>query len=332
MIKIIKTVSYVMFSLINISNAFSNVFSNSFSNSFSNAFSNAFSNPKYHISSNNKLVETKSISTKYSNIKDQCLIDKKLNNEVCDIESNIELYIENNTSLKNKKLIAISPAGLRGFYLLGIMSYIKENYDTSNYIFTGASAGAFNALFATYKYDPSDIVNILDIENIFSDDNGGCSISELQQNIKKALLDNFSTNDFELDKLFIGVTTVKHFHIKTNIYHHFENLEDAIDASIASSNIPFITGNIMHKYNNLYSFDGGFSKYPFLHLFEPTLHITSDIWDNIESGKTDNRTLFKIIREFITFFFTKSNDFINLYKKGYNDSLKNKDYLDEIFR
>lgn len=297
-----------------------------------NSFSNAFSNQKYHISSNKKLVETKSISTKYNIIKDQCLIDKKLNNEVCDIDSNIELYIENNTSLKNKKLIAISPAGLRGFYLLGIMSYIKENYDTSNYIFTGASAGAFNALFATYKYDPSDIVNILDIENIFSDDNGGFSIRELQQNIKNALLDNFSTNDFELDKLFIGVTCIQNFHVKTNIYHHFENLEDAIDASIASSNIPFITGNIIHKYNDLYSFDGGFSKYPFLHLFEPTLHITSDIWDNIETSKTDNRTLFKIISEFITFFFTKSNDFINLYKKGYNDSLKNKDYLDQIFR
>jgi hypothetical protein len=294
----------------------------------SNAFSN--SNSKYHLSSNNKLVETKHISSKYNNIKDQCLIDKKLNNEICNIDT--ELYIENHNDIKNKKLIAISPAGLRGFYLLGILSYIKNNYDTSNYIFTGASAGAFNALFATYKYDPNNIVNILDIENIFSYDKCSFSISKLQQNIKNALLNNFSTNDFELDKLYIGVTSIKNFHSKTNIYHHFENLEDAIDACIASSNIPFITGNIIHKYNNLYSFDGGFSKYPFLHLFEPTLHITSDIWENIDgdSNKKDTGSLLKIISNFIQFFFTSSNDFIQLYKKGYNDTEKNKNYLDGI--
>jgi len=52
-----------------------------------------------------------------------------------------------------KKIIAISPGGYHGFYMMGISNYIKENYDLSNYLFTGASAGAWNALFMTYKGD-----------------------------------------------------------------------------------------------------------------------------------------------------------------------------------
>lgn len=283
---------------------------------------NSFTIATHYTSSINKLSDKKTLTNKYSSIKGQCIIDKKLDYEICDIST--DFFMDNNTYIRGKKLIVISPAGLKGFYLLGIMSYIKENYDTSDYIFTGASAGAFNALFATYKHDPIDIVNILDMKNILS---SRSSMSDLQKKIKRLLLKNFATSDFDLDKLFIGITGIKNFKIKTNIYHHFIDLEDAINACIASSNIPFITGNLFHKYNNIYSFDGGFSKYPFLHLIEPTLHITSDIW---KRNLSDKRPMLDIINDFTTFFSIENYDFINLYKKGYNDTQKNKERLDKI--
>ena len=59
-----------------------------------------------------------------------------------------------NYTNSNKKLIIITPGGLKGFYVLGICSYIKENYNISDYVFSGASAGSWNSLFLSYKHDP----------------------------------------------------------------------------------------------------------------------------------------------------------------------------------
>lgn len=280
--------------------------------------SNSFKFPLNSISKSTLVDKLSHVS-----LKGQCLIDKHENYETCDI---ITEDIIEKINLKNKKLINISPAGLQGFYLLGIISYIKENYDTSDYIFSGASAGGFNALFATYKYDPMDIINLLDMEHILLK---GHSISDLQKSIKNVLLDNFSTLDFDLDKLFIGVTAIKNFQARTNIYYHFIDLEDAIDACIASSNIPFITGSFFHIYNNAYSFDGGFRKYPFLHLVEPVLHITADMWKPENNKKKSS--MFNVVSDFKTFFAKENYNFIDLYKKGYNDTSINKKLIDNIF-
>jgi hypothetical protein len=79
----------------------------------------------------------------------QCIFDKKKNSIYCD--SAIQLFIDKDDFLSNKKLITISPGGFKGFYLLGILTYIKENYNVDNLIYSGASAGAWNSLFMSYK-------------------------------------------------------------------------------------------------------------------------------------------------------------------------------------
>ena len=67
--------------------------------------------------------------------------------------------------LTNKKMISIAPGGTNGFYTLGVSSYIKQNFDLSNYVFSGASAGAWNALFMSFKNDPNDFIDtILNID------------------------------------------------------------------------------------------------------------------------------------------------------------------------
>ena len=40
--------------------------------------------------------------------------------------------------MDDKKLIISTPGGLHGFYLMGITSFIKERYDLSDCIFSGA--------------------------------------------------------------------------------------------------------------------------------------------------------------------------------------------------
>lgn len=100
------------------------------------------------------------------------------------------------------KLIITTPGGLFGFYFMGIASYIKEHYDLSDYVFSGASAGAWNSLFLSLNGDSQpfidEILNI-DIKNIKS-------IRKLEENIKQTLLENYCEDDFNLDKLYIGVT------------------------------------------------------------------------------------------------------------------------------
>jgi predicted acylesterase/phospholipase RssA len=59
-------------------------------------------------------------------------------------------------TITNKKIISISPGGYKGFYVLGICQYIKEHYNLDNYIFSGASAGSWNALAMCFKRDISE--------------------------------------------------------------------------------------------------------------------------------------------------------------------------------
>ena len=156
---------------------------------------------------------------------------------------------------------------------------------------------------------------------------------------------NFNDSDFELNKIYIGVTTIhpknyympnesnpyfihnnnntSHF-IKTSIFYNFTNLEDVLDCCIASSHIPMITGGFINRYKNYYTFDGGFSRYPYYDLISPDLIITPDIWD------IKKKSGFKI-EDYTTLLFKEKYDFMQLYEKGYNDTQNNRDVLDKIF-
>ena len=227
--------------------------------------------------------------------------------------------------LKNKKIISISPAGYKGIYCTGICTFIKKNYNLDNYIFSGASAGSWNALLMCYKND----VSVFKHEILLNSLNNTESIIDFELLMKKNLLEKFNNNDFELNRLFIGVTTLNGCIPSATIYSNFKTLEDAIDCCIASSHIPLITGGIINKYNNIYSFDGGFSKYPYLNSTKSVLHISPNIWEltkyndkNINNLYTDNQ-IFNI-----NLFSKHKYNFSELYENGYNDTLKNKKILD----
>ena len=51
--------------------------------------------------------------------------------------------------MQNNKIITLSPGGFRGFYTFGLCKFLKENYDLSEYVFSGASAGATSATSET---------------------------------------------------------------------------------------------------------------------------------------------------------------------------------------
>jgi len=270
----------------------------------------------------------------------QCIITNKHN--LIYYEKDKDLFLEDNNFIKNKRLISISPGGLKGFYELGVLSYIKDNYDMDSYIFSGASAGAWNALFMCFKNDTKQFVyNLLDFKLSQTK-----TIKELEYFLKYKLLSKYDSDDFDLRRLFIGVTTLKQFKPVTNIFSDFNSLEDAINCCIASSHIPLITGGLTNRYHNMYTFDGGFSKYPYLNFTENVLHITPSMWKKLNKNVNDNVNLNdKTINKKQAFFdsFTslnvilelflmiKSKNYMELFDNGYLDAKTNKELLDKIF-
>lgn len=238
-------------------------------------------------------------------------------------EDEVDKYISKNNFIQNKKLISISPGGYKGFYVLGICKYIKDHYNLENYIFSGASAGAWNSLLLCFNRDMKEIQEQL-VDNTIQN---ASSIFDMEQKLKSKILNKYTIDDFDLRRLFIGVTTVNQYTYNTTIFSGFNNLEDAVNCCIASSHIPMVTGGLTNIYQNFFSFDGGFSKYPYLNITKPVLHITPSIWDKNDTNK--NRKL--RITDYTTLFSKNKFIFIDMVDKGYRDAAENKEELDKIF-
>ena len=266
---------------------------------------------------------------------EQCIVNLKTNRWICNDNS---LYLKENVFIKDKKLISISPGGFKGFYMLGTCAFIKENYILDDFIYSGASAGAWNSLFMTYKKDSLEFVyNLLDDKL-----NDAISIIDLEYMIKYKILNKFNADDFDLKRLFVGVTSFDNLQINTHIFSEFENLEDAVNCCIASSHIPYITGNsFLNKYQNMNAFDGGFSKYPYLNIIKPTLHVSPNMWKDINGSQDQNNhsktyieKLLKMstkISDYTTLFSRSQYDFSKLYDAGYSHAKNNKAFLDKKF-
>lgn len=262
----------------------------------------------------------------------QCIISSKNKTSYCNSDS--KLFIQTDECCSNKKLITISPGGFKGFYILGILAFLKDNYNLDEYIFSGASAGAWNCLFMCYKGNTRSLVyDLLDI-NIRRARN----ISELQFFLKYKLLSSYSSDDFDLTKIFIGVTTFKNFFPNINIYSDFEDLEDSINCCMASSHIPLITGGITNRYKEMFSFDGGFSTYPYLNK-ERILHVSPSMWDEIKNEKNENkgsvmnslRTKLNALKNFGECFSVSKNNLLELFDNGHQDAKQHKPYFDKLF-
>jgi hypothetical protein len=252
------------------------------------------------------------------------------------ISKDKEVFLEDNNFIENKKLISISSGGLKGFYELGVLSYIKDNYDMENFIFSGASVGAWNALFMCYKNDSKKFVNdLLDYKSIKMND-----IKEVKYFFKYEVLPSFSNDDFDLRRLFVAVR-MKRFKPVTNIFSDFNNLEDAVKCCIASSHIPLITGVLTNKYYDMYRFDNQYTKNEYSNFTENVLHISPSMLKKLNVNENDNVNKNKkltFLNPFTSlninlesFMMLKNKNYAELFDNGYEDAKKNKEYLDKIF-
>jgi hypothetical protein len=262
------------------------------------------------------------------------------------------LFLNTNTIKRPQPLVTISPGGLKGYYLLGIASFILDTYDVNfdEYIFSGASAGAWVSLFLTYKYDKRDLISkILKI----SSESPNYNIQTIGKKVKTFLLNNCSTDDFDFSRLHICVTEIKlgEKPIKI-IYTNFASLEDAIDCCIASSYVPFISGkNAFKIYKNKNIIDGGFNENPYIdHDYHDNntnntftnnvnriLHIHPLMWDKNGENNNNNNNMSrrkKLINQltlFANLFFVNHFNLTKIYMDGYDSAVLNKEFLDSKF-
>ena len=247
---------------------------------------------------------------------------------------NVVKYIaEEMPNLHDKKLITISPGGLKGFYMLGVAAYIKAHYTLSpdKYIFSGSSAGAWIALFMSYKGDGAHIFKILHtfVRELNRDFRRG-SFRTMLINLRALILENFRDEDFALENVFIGITHLDFFMPKTTIYTGFESLRDAVDCCTASSHIPFFTGGAVARYRGLRAFDGGFSKYPYLSLVEPVLEITPGVWSRGGEAAAKTAPIPRVslnIHDYTTMFSKHMYDLVELFELGFLETFENDIYL-----
>jgi predicted acylesterase/phospholipase RssA len=141
----------------------------------------------------------------------QCVIALDKSPYICE-DNNLEI-----PKYSGKKLITFSPGGLKALYFMGIAAFIKEKYDLSNYIYSGASAGAWAALFTAYKYNSTELLDYLLISKDITDEK---NIMNLEYRMKRYILNKYTVDDFHFDRLFISVTPIK-FPISSNIYYKF---------------------------------------------------------------------------------------------------------------
>ncbi len=223
----------------------------------------------------------------------------------------------NPSTTVRKNVISISPGGIKGFYYLGTLYYIKKNYDINKYDYLGASAGSWNSLFLCYKGDDDDMIQKL-FEINFDQPLAKCG-----KMVKDMFLNNYNTDDFYLERLNIGLTELgryNKFKLRYTTYSSFIDLEDALDCCLASSHIPFIIGGGPFKrYKKKFSFDGGLKKDSYIKPKNSILHVSSNLWNNTKYMNMPG------IR--------KKNNFNPklLFKEGFNDAETNKKTLDNIF-
>lgn len=254
-----------------------------------------------------------------------------------------------------KKLICISPGGFKGFYLSGVIAYIKDHYDVSEFYFSGASAGAWNALLFTYRGNLTDFMwRLIGSKPVVTQNE---TIRDYKYHLKRTVLENYTAADFDLARVFVGVTTASpiprilpnkvtviegplhkeevhtaKMFVKTSIYSQFATLEDALDCCIASSHIPFFMGRVFHVYDNQVAFDGGFSDYPYYVEAQPVLNITSNMWNRSFAwppGSLPKKRL-TILEDYRSILSKDRYDFWELFRDGYEDSARNRAILDRI--
>ena len=205
--------------------------------------------------------------------------------------------------------IILAPGGIKGSYMIGVCSYIKNHFDLTDKKIVGFSAGAINNLFMNIDKD-KDVSFLKHLLRVKLDNN----IKRFLKNIIESIQNNFTDKDFNLNNINVAVSHSNGLHV----YNNFLHLKDVLDCCIASSFIPFITSkDIFCFYKYKLCLDGGIC------------------YKEYREKKRDdalviNYHMFKRYKKPRIRFhgmFSKNVNTYQMYLYGYHDARKNHDYF-----
>lgn len=232
-------------------------------------------------------------------------------------------YLISNSNLK-KPTLFLGPGGNIGPYILGVLAYIKENYDIDNINYMGVSAGSFISVIANYEKDLTDFDKLW---NKYISNNPDHSIpihnfNDIPNTIKNNILKHHGNKKIN-NNIGVFVSSLEKNNVNLELSYNYNNLDELLELCHCSSYIPLLSGlSINKKYkNNLNYFDGifgmGLIKMHHIH-FDNTIYITKDIWN----------------RKFKTLDFLTCNydHYKKMYTHGWNDSHLNKKKLKKLLK
>ncbi len=149
-------------------------------------------------------------------------------------------------------------------YLLGVGSYLQQNYDLSNVVFSGISGGNIIALLLILEMDIDDAFRHINIPFLLRLQSYKMkSFYNFIPEFKKELLNiiNVDKNNYlkACGRLYVNITRV--FPFKNEIISNFTSNEDLIDCILASSHIPVYSNTLFYTFRNSYYLDGYLSAY-----------------------------------------------------------------------
>jgi hypothetical protein len=210
--------------------------------------------------------------------------------------------------------IILSPGGLLGFYVLGICHYIKNHYNIDKKNIVGFSAGSLNTVFLSLdkSYDIPFLKELFKL-NL----HGTMPLPYILNKTIHLMNSMFNIEHFNITNKYIAVTSN---YTKLDGYNKFLNVSDMTKCCISSSFIPLITyRDIFYFYNGKSSLDGGL----FYYKYKKQIKSRKILWLNYKLFKRYNK--YNIPGYSLM---CRNYSIYELYRLGYNDSVKNKSILD----
>ncbi len=207
--------------------------------------------------------------------------------------------------------ILIAPGGYKGIYMIGICHYLKNHFILDQKTITGLSCGSLLSLFLALnpELDNRLVSEIFKIEH-------KRSMSFFLKRTLDTLRTQFKSEDFDLDRIQVGVTTWKGM----EFFDKFLTLGEALQGCAASCFVPFVTSrDLMMVYHNRLSLDGGvFYKRLKAIRRKETFLITSSMFG-------------RYIDNPIMGFRKPSCTYYQMYLNGYSDARKNHAVFEAYF-
>lgn len=211
--------------------------------------------------------------------------------------------------------IVYDTGGYYGFYQLGIVHYIKNNFNYSDKTSLGISAGSWLSLFMCLDKEDTTIF----LKKIFNNIDYICPIQKLPA-LFKNIINNIPYDKIDLKNMNILVTDINN--LKMVIHNNFLSLEDAMNCCMASSFVPFVTyKDLFYFYKHKSCIDGGLFKKLYFKIKNP------------EKTLVIKYKMFGRYNKYIPLkpFIKPKRSLYELYLLGYHDASKNHSYLQKYF-